>query len=255
MDFSNKTVLVTGAGAGIGRATAILFAKNKARVAVNALEPDNVQSGKVTVELIREVGAEGIFIPGDISNASDAERIIRETVQAFGRIDILVNNAGIVIPGRVDNMSEEDFDKTMNVNVKGTFLVSKYAVLQMKKQGGGVIVNNASVAALKGHTDRSAYCASKGAVVSLSRAMAADYIKDNIRVNCVCPGTTYTPAIEEKIRTASDPEAMRASFVARQPMGRLGKAEEIAYAMLFAACDEAAYMSGSVISIDGGMTM
>ncbi|GAB2724452.1 SDR family NAD(P)-dependent oxidoreductase [Paenibacillus thermoaerophilus] len=252
MNFSNKAVLVTGAGAGIGRATAVLFAEKGAKVAVNALTPNR---GAETLELVRKAGAEGIFVQGDVSVAADAERIVRETVDAFGRIDILVNNAGIVLPGRVDNMSEEDFDRTMRVNVKGTFLISKYAVRQMKKQGGGVIVNNASVAALKGHTDRSAYSASKGAIVSLTKAMAADYVKDNIRVNCVCPGTTYTPAIEDKIRTADDPEAMSAAFVARQPMGRLGKAEEIAYAILFACCDEAAYMNGSIIPIDGGMTI
>lgn len=255
MNFSNKVVLVTGAGAGIGCATAVLFAQKGAKVAVNALAPNPMQSGEVTLELVREAGSDGIFVQGDISNAADAERIVEETVKAFGRIDILINNAGIVLPGRVDNISEEDFDKTMLVNVKGTFLISKYAILQMKKQGGGVIVNNASVAALKGHTDRSAYCASKGAVLSLTKAMAADYIKDNIRVNCICPGTTLTPAIEEKIRTAEDPEAMRTAFIARQPMGRLGKVEEIAHAMLFACCDEAAYMNGSIINIDGGMTI
>jgi len=190
-----------------------------------------------------------------VSNASDAERIVKETVAAFGRLDILVNNAGIVLPGRADNTSEEDFDKTMRINVKGTFLMCKYAVPQMKAQGGGVIVNIASVAAIKGHTDRLAYSASKGAVYAMTKAMAADYVRDNIRVNCVCPGTTYTPAIEEKIRTAPDPEAMKAMFVGRQPMGRLGKVEEIAHAVLFVCCDEAAYMTGSPIIIDGGMTM
>lgn len=166
-----------------------------------------------------------------------------------------MNNAGIVIPGNLETTTEDAFDLTMNVNVKGPFLMSKYAVEQMKKQGGGVIVNIGSVAALKGHVDRIAYCASKGAVVSLSRAIAAEYVKDNIRVNVVCPGTTYTPAIEEKIRTAEDPEKMEAMFVGRQPMGRLGRVEEIAHAVMFAASEEAAYMTGSVIVIDGGMTM
>lgn len=255
MDFTNKTVLITGAGAGIGRAAALLFAKLGAKVAVNALIPDEKQSGVVTEDMIKEAGGEAVFIPGDISKAESAEKIVRDTLDAFGRIDILVNNAGVVIPGRVDNTSEEAFDITMQVNVKGTFLMSKYTIPVMQKQGGGVIVNTGSVAALKGHVDRAAYCASKGAVVALSRAMAAEYIKDNIRVNCICPGTTYTPAIEEKIRTAPDPAAMEAVFVGRQPMGRLGRVEEIAQAIAFAACDEAAYMTGSVIVIDGGMTM
>lgn len=255
MDFTNKVVLVTGAGAGIGRATALLFAKQGAKIAVNALAPDEKQSGTVTAEMIKENGGEAVFIPGDVSKAESAENIVKAAVEAFGRIDILINNAGVVIPGRVDNTPEEAFDITMLVNVKGTFLMSKYVVPEMQKQGGGVIVNTGSVAALKGHVDRSAYCASKGAVVALSRAMAADYVKDHIRVNCVCPGTTYTPAIEEKIRTAADPAAMEATFVERQPMGRLGRVEEIAQAIVFAACEEAGYMTGSVIVIDGGMTM
>lgn len=249
MDFSRKAVLITGAGSGIGRATALLFAKKGAKVAVNDLVP---QKSEETLILVREAGAEGISVPGDVSVAAEAERMVAETVKAFGRIDILVNNAGIILPGRVDNTTEEDWDRVMRINTKGAFLVSKYAVLAMKKSGGGVIVNNASVAALKGIPDRSAYSASKGALVALTRAMAIDYIKDNIRVNCVCPGTTYTPALEERMRAAGDPEAMRAAFIARQPMGRLGKDEEIAHAILFACCDEAAYMTGSVIVIDGG---
>ncbi|HEY8528506.1 MAG TPA: SDR family oxidoreductase [Paenibacillaceae bacterium] len=252
MNFAGKVVLVTGAGAGIGRTAAVMFAEKGAKVAVNAL---TAERGRQTAELIRQKGGEAVFIQGDVSVAAECERIVRETVNAFGRLDILVNNAGVAIPGRVDNMSEEDFDRTMALNVKGVFMMSKYAVLQMKKQGGGVIVNVASVAALKGHKDRSAYAASKGAVVALTKSMAADHVPDNIRVNCVCPGTTHTPAIEEKIRTADDPEAMRAMFLARHPVGRLAKPEEIAYAILFACCDEAAFMTGSVITIDGGMTM
>lgn len=255
MDFTNKVVLITGAGAGIGRAAALLFAKQGAKIAVNALMPDEKQSGTVTVEMIKELGGEAVFIPGDVSKAESAEKIVSDTLDAFGRVDVLVNNAGVVIPGRVDNISEDAYDITMLVNVKGTFLMSRYAVPVMQKQGGGVIVNTGSVAALKGHVDRSTYCASKGAVVALSRAMAADYVTDHIRVNCICPGTTYTPAIEEKIRTAKDPAAMEAAFVERQPMGRLGRVEEIAQAIAFAACEEAGYMTGSVIVIDGGMTM
>ncbi|WP_258358681.1 SDR family NAD(P)-dependent oxidoreductase [Moorella sulfitireducens] len=252
MRFDGKAVLVTGAGLGIGRATALLFARKGARVAIADL---SLAGGEETLKLVKEAGAEGIFIRGDVSLVSDAERMVKETVKAFGRIDILVNNAGIVLPGTVDNTTEEDFDKTFRVNVKGAFFVAKYAVQEMKKAGGGAIVNVASVAALKGVRDRAAYSASKGALVGLTKAMAIDYIRDNIRVNAVCPGTTYTPAIEEKIRKAPDPEAMRAEFISRQPMGRLGKEEEIAWAILFACCDEAAYMTGSLVSIDGGSSL
>lgn len=255
MNFKDKVVLVTGAGGGIGRATALLFAEHGAKVVVNALPPNDKQSGVVTVDMIKEKGGEAVFIPGDVSDEKSVQEIINKAIETFGRLDVLVNNAGIVLPGNLENTTMEAFDLTMQVNVKGVFLMSKYAVAEMKKDGGGVIVNIGSVAALKGHVDRVAYCASKGAVVAMSRAIAAEYVKDNIRCNVICPGTTYTPAIEEKIRTAPDPKAMEATFVGRQPMGRLGRVEEIAQAVLFAACEEASYMTGSVIVIDGGMTM
>ena len=255
MKFKDKVVLITGARKGIGKAIALKFAENGAKVIVNAMKPDEGREDIETVNIIKSNGGEAVFIAGDVSNLKSAGKIVNEAASYFGRIDILINNAGIVIPGNLSNTSERDFDMTIDVNVKGTFFMSKFAVEHMKKQGGGVIVNMGSVAALKGHIDRAAYCASKGAVVSLSRAMAADYVKDNIRVNVVCPGTTYTPAIKEKIDNAENPEEMEAVFVNRQPVGRLGKVDEIAHAVLFAACEEAAYMTGSVIVIDGGMTM
>lgn len=252
MPFAGKSVLITGAGSGIGRATALLFAKSGARVAINNV---SLQKGNEVMELIKSIGAEACYAPGDISVAETARAVVEKTLTAFGKLDILVNNAGIVIGGRVDNTSEEDLDRTLRVNVRGTFLASKYAVQEMKKRGGGVIVNVASVAAIKGIPDRAAYSASKGALVSLTKAMAADYIKDNIRVNCVCPGTTFTEGLAERIKTSPDPEAALAEFVRRQPMGRLGKEEEIAHAILFAACDEAAFMTGSIITIDGGASI
>jgi NAD(P)-dependent dehydrogenase (short-subunit alcohol dehydrogenase family) len=252
MRFEGKVVLITGAGVGIGRAAAVRFAAEGARVAVNSLTPAN---GMETVRLLREAGGRGIYIQGDVSRSADARRMAEETVKAYGRLDILVNNAGIVIPGRVDNMSEEDWDQTMAVNLKGVFLVSKYAIPEMRKIGGGVIVHNASIVAIKGVKDRGAYTASKGGVWALTKAMAADYLAENIRVNCVCPGTVHTPSLERRIQAFPDPQTARADFVARQPMGRLGKDEEIAAAILFAASDEAAFMTGSAIAIDGGMSI
>lgn len=251
MNFKDKVVLVTGGSRGIGKAIALKFAENGARVIVTSSKSE----GEELIDKFKELGTEGCHLRGDISKEESVKEVIREAIERLGRIDVLVNNAGIVIPGNLETTTMDDFDKTMDINVKGTFLMSKYAVMEMKNNGGGVIVNIGSVAALKGHIDRMAYCASKGAVVAMSRAMAAEYVKDNIRVNVICPGTTFTPAIDEKIKNAADPEAMKNAFVARQPMGRLGTPDEIAQAVLFAACEEAAYMTGSILVIDGGMTM
>lgn len=252
MRFERKTVLVTGAGVGIGRAAAVSFAREGAHVAVNSLTPRN---GEETLRLVLEQSAEAIYIQGDVSVDQDAKLMVSRTVERFGKIDVLVNNAGVVIPGRVETMTEHDWDHTMNVNVKGVFLVSKYAVAAMLVSGGGVIVHNASVAALKGLKDRAAYTASKGAVLALTKAMAADYLQDNIRVNCVCPGTTDTPSLERRIQEFDDPLHARREFIARQPMGRLGRDEEIAEAILFAASDRAGFMNGATVCIDGGMTI
>jgi NAD(P)-dependent dehydrogenase (short-subunit alcohol dehydrogenase family) len=252
MRFHEKAVLITGAGVGIGRAAAIRFGKEGAKVAINSLTPAH---GLETLRLLQEAGGQGVYIQGDVSKDADAKRMVQETVKTFGRLDILVNNAGIVIPGRVDNISEEDWDRTVAVNLKGVFLASRYAIPEMRKVGGGVIVHNASVVAVKGVKDRAAYTASKGGVWALTKAMAADYIAENIRVNCVCPGTIYTPSLERRIQAFPDPEKARVDFIARQPMGRLGKDEEIAAAILFAASDEAAFMNGATITIDGGMAI
>lgn len=249
--FLDKVVLITGGSRGIGKAIALAFAKNGAKVITTSSRSD----GDQLKHEIEKIGGVSLHIQSDVSNENSVREAVETAITKFGRIDILVNNAGIVIPGNLENTSVEEFDKTMEINVKGTFLMSKHTVPVMRNNGGGVIVNIGSVAALKGHIDRVAYCASKGAVVAMSRAMAAEYVKDGIRVNVVCPGTTMTPAIEEKIKNAEDPEVMRATFVNRQPLGRLGTADEIAEAVMFAACDEASYMTGSVLVIDGGMTM
>ena len=252
MRFHDKVVLITGAGVGIGRAAAIRFSTEGARVAVNSLTPAN---GMETLRLLKQARGDGIYIQGDVSKDAEARRMVEETVKRFGRIDILVNNAGIVLPGRVDNTSEDDWDRTLAVNLKGAFLVSRYVILEMRRGGGGVIVHNASVAAIKGVKDRAAYAASKGGLWALTKAMAADHLADNIRVNCVCPGTTDTPSLDRRIQAFADPVRAKADFIARQPMGRLGRDQEIAAAICFAASDEAAFMNGATITIDGGMTI
>ena len=251
MRFKNKVVLVTGAGSGIGQATALAFAREGAKVAVNDVSDE---AATPTVNLIKaKSSGKAISVAGDISKPADCERIISETVKKLGDLDVLVNNAGIGASGTVVTTSEEQFDAILRVNVKGTFLLSKEAVTRCflpKKKG--VIVNTASTAGLRGILDRFAYTTSKHAVIGITRAMAVDHVKDGIRVNCICPGTTMTPWIDKRLKEAPDPEAAMKALVARQPMGRLGTPEEIAAGILYLASDEAGFATGTALIVDGG---
>lgn len=245
-DFKNKVVLITGAGAGIGTAAAQAFAKDGAKVVLNSVS----ESALKIVNELKENGVEAIFAQGDVSCKEDAERLIKTTVDTYGKLDIVVNCAGIVCGGNVEETELEVWERTMEVNVTGTFLVCKYAIPHLKKTKG-VIVNISSLVAVKGIANRAAYSASKGAVLSLSKAIAADYIKDGIRVNCICPGTVLSPSLQERINAESDPIVAMENYVSRQPLRRLGTPEEIATAILFASSTEAGFMDGAVIQIDG----
>jgi NAD(P)-dependent dehydrogenase (short-subunit alcohol dehydrogenase family) len=243
-----KSAIVTGAGKGIGEALALKLGKDGIAVCCNSL----TDSGAAVAERIKDSGGKAIFVRADVSRTDDASRIVEETVGAFGGIDVLVNNAGIVLPGTIENTREEDWDASMAVNVKGVFLLSKAALPHIIKRKG-VIVNTASSVALKGVKDRFAYTASKGAVLSLTRAMAADLMDKGVRVNCVCPGTTFTPSLDGRLAKFDNYEEKKAEFIARQPMGRFGTSEEIADAIIFLINN--AFCTGTNIPIDGGMTM
>jgi len=249
--FREKVVLVTGAGAGIGRAAAEKFAEAGAMVCVNSIS----ESALETMNHITKKGQLSFFSQGDVSKETDARRIVEETVNRFGGLDILLNCAGIVLGGNIEETSAADWELTMSTNITSVFLVSKFAVPHLRARGGGGIVNVSSVLAVKGVVNRAAYTASKGAVLSLTKAMAADYLKDRIRVNCICPGTIHTPSLDRRIAASPDPRKAQEDFIARQPMGRLGKAEEVATAILFAAGDEASFMNGTSIIIDGAMSL
>ena len=247
--FSRKIVLVTGAGSGIGRAAALAFAAEGARVGVNDLD---VESAVHTCTLIKKARGRALPVPGDIAVPEDCARMVAEVGRLLGPLDILVNNAGIGVSGTVLNTSPEQLESILRVNVTGTWLLSRAALDVMVPRKRGVIVNTASVAGLRGIADRAAYTVSKHAVVGLTRAMAVDHVKDGIRVNCICPGTTMTPWIGKRLKEAPDPKAAMAALVARQPMGRLGSAAEMAAGILYLASDEAAFATGTALVVDGG---
>jgi meso-butanediol dehydrogenase/(S,S)-butanediol dehydrogenase/diacetyl reductase len=251
MRLKDKVCIVTGGGSGIGRASALLFAREGARLAVADKRLPAAEA--VAAECIRE-GAQALPVEVDVARSADVQRMVAATVAAFGRLDVLVNNAGYGIAGSVVETDEQAWDDLMAVNVRGVFLCCKHAIPAMRANGGGAIVNTASVVAAVGIRDRAAYCASKGAVAALTRAVAIDHVGDGIRCNAVAPGTVDTPYFDRILKTSADPAAVRKKLETRQLLGRLGTPEEIAAAILFLAGDESRFATGTILTIDGGMT-
>jgi len=251
MRLENKVALVTGAGLGIGRATAILLAKEGAKVVVVDKDP----TGKETVEDIQKSGGKAIFVKADVSKAEDARRMIETCVEEFGRLDILFNNAGILKGGpsgdNILEITEEDWDRIIDVNVKGIFLGCKYAVPHMIKQGGGSIINAGSIAGVVARSGQLGYSTAKGAVVNMTRELALDLAKYKIRVNATCPGFISTPLVKSFVD--SQPQ-MASIWQSWHPLGRFGTPEEVAYAVLYLASDESSFVTGSALVIDGGFT-
>ena len=248
MRLKDKVAVITGAGTGMGRATAILFAQEGAKVVVADWI---VETGKETVDLVKRAGGEAVFIQTDVSKAADVEQMIKTAVDTYGRLDILFNNAAILPRHcRAADLNEDEWDRTMAINLKSVFLGSKYAVPVMLKQGGGVIINNASIGGLFGSPNQAAYCATKGGVVLFTKTMAIEYFKKNIRVNCICPGIIKTPMFDLSI--GGDPEQEKRAVP--KSVGRLGMPEEIAKAALFLASDDSSYVVGLPLIVDGGLT-
>jgi len=245
-----KVALITGAGSGMGRATAILFAREGAKVAVVDYAPTG---GKETCRMVKEAEGEAIFIETDVSKSADVKRMVETTVETYGRIDILYNNAGT--GGRmvrIAEATEEEWDLVMGVNLKSVFLGSKYAIPVMLNQGGGVIINTSSVNGLIGYGAPSlpVYAVSKAGVIQLTKIMAKEYGKQNIRVNCICPGAILTPMSEQLLSSDSG----RQSVIELLSLGRIGEPEEIAKAALYLASDDSSFVTGITLVVDGGQT-
>ena len=246
--LEGKVALVTGAASGIGRATALAFAREGAKVAVVDIA---VEGGEQTARMIEDKGGEAIFIRADVSEAAQAEAMVRKTVETYGRLDCAHNNAAYFVkaPVPMHEQSEEEFDRTMAVNVRGVWLGMKYQIRQMLQQGGGAIVNTSSIAGLLGTADRSAYSASRHAVIGLTKSATLEYARKGIRVNCVCPGSVITPP---SLKYWAEHPGSREERLALEPTGRSAEPEEVAEAVRWLCSDEASFVHGHSMVVDGG---
>lgn len=244
-EFKNKVVIVTGGAFGIGRATALAFAKKGAKVVVVDWK-ENTE----TIDLIKKSKGEALFIKCDVSKSSDVKAMVSKTIATFGRLDFAFNNAGIEgESASVQDCSEENWDKTIGVNLKGVWLCMKYEIQEMIKQRKGVIINCSSVAGLVGFAGSPAYVASKHGVIGLTKTAALEYAKDGIRVNAVCPGVIKTAMID---RLTGEKEEVEKKFIGLEPMARMGKPEEIANTVVWMCSDEASFVTGHAMAVDGG---
>jgi NAD(P)-dependent dehydrogenase (short-subunit alcohol dehydrogenase family) len=247
LELDGRVAIVTGGGSGIGRAISRLYAAEGAKVVIG-----DIKTSEEAVEDIRKHRGDAIFVRTDVRDPSQIRRLLDATVEKYAGIDIVCNNAGIELVRRLVDTTEEEWDMVINTNLRSSFLVSKYALPHMIRKGKGVIVNIASQLGLVGFENLTVYCASKGGLILLTKAMALEYAKHGIRVNCICPGAIDTPMLEREVKLMEDPDEARRVFVSKHPLGRLGTPEEIAQAALFLASDRSSFVTGESLVVDGG---
>jgi NAD(P)-dependent dehydrogenase (short-subunit alcohol dehydrogenase family) len=244
--LSGRVALVTGAGSGIGRAMTILFTQEGARVVAASRTLEHAE------ETARRAGGETLALQVDVADAGSVERMMARALERFGRVDVLCNNAGVGTTKSVIEVEPEEWDHVFDVNVRGVYLCTRAVLPQMLERGSGAIVNTASVLGLVGVPKRAAYCASKGAVISLTKQVAIDFADRGIRCNCVCPGTVDSEWVDRLLADVDDPAEARRALASRHPLNRLGTPEEVARAALYLASDDAAFITGTALIMDGG---
>lgn len=249
ISLDEKVAVITGAASGIGFGTAKRLAEAGASVVLLDIDKSG---GEKAAEEILNIGGKAKFYRCDVTSSIDCKKVTEDIIQDFGRIDILFNNAGIIIRKNIVDLTEEEWDQVLNVNLKTIYLLSHQVIPYMIKKGGGNIVNTGSGWGLKGGPNAAAYCASKGGVVNLTRAMAIDHGKNNIRVNCVCPGDVDTPLLHGEAAQLGEDEAKFLKEAADRPLGRIGVPDDIANAVLYFASDMSSWVTGSVLVVDGG---
>jgi len=251
MRLADKVAVITGGSSGIGAVTATLFAREGAAV---ALTGRNQERGDRVVRAIRESGGEAIFIQSDVRDADQCRQAVEQTLARFGKIDVLFNNAGVFHSNAVLDCTEEEWDETIDSSLKGAFLMSKYALPSMIERGSGSIIHCSSGWGILGGDNAAAYCAAKGGLVVMTKAMAIDHGPDGIRVNCICPGDVQTPMLADDAAKRGMSWETYSAGAADRPLGRIGTADEIANAVLFLASDESSFVTGAALVVDGGGT-